>query len=383
MNNRNALMSMAAGNFAVGIGSLVIAGVIQPMADEFNTPISAIGQLITIYAFAYAIGSPLLIAYTGQFERRTMLIAGLLLAMAGYAMTALAPNYTLLFIARIVTALGAAIFTPVASTVASLLVPPEERGKAIAAVFAGFAAATALGLPLGTFIGLNFGWRLTFWLVAVLAIVGVGLVAATVPAEVDAPLVNLAVFQQVLKNRMLVIILLVTLVQLAAQIALFTYIAPYVQSLTTIGATGITLLLLSNGVAGFIGNFIGGNLTDRIGARNTIVLFMLVMLAAFFAVPLIELSLVLGFVAFGVWGLVGLGFNAPQQARLVNLAPQYSSAVLGLNASFLYIGISSGSLFGGWVVDQGGLLSLHWVAAALTVAALAIFAFSWGAENNL
>ncbi len=381
-SSRAALYAMAFGNFAVGIGALVIAGVLQPMADSFEVALSQIGLLVTIYALAYAIGSPLLIAFTGTIERRTLLVLGLSLAVLGNVLVAVAPTYAILFIARIITALGAAIFTPIASAVAAQLSEPAERGKAIALVFAGFTAATALGVPFGTYLGLNFGWRLTFGMVAGLAVVGAIFVFLNVPGRIESPPVNLAIFGRVLTNGALVLVLSVTLVQMAAQLSVFTYVAPYVQSQTVLGATGITLLFLANGVSGFFGNLWGGSLTDRIGARPTIFAFLVLLTVAFIAFSAIGTSLVVGVLASILWGVVGLGFNAPQQARLVNLAPQYASAVLGLNASFLYLGISLGSYLGGTVVNQGGLLSLHWLGFGLTILAILIFAISYRTEEK-
>ena len=381
-NNRGPLYSMAFGNFAVGIGSLVVAGVLQPMADDLAVGLDAIGRLITIYALAYAIGSPLLIAFTGRFDRRTLLIVGLIMAAVGNGITAIAPNYGTVFWARILIALGAALFTPIASTAAAVLSPAEERGQAIALVFAGFTAATALGVPLGTYIGLNVGWRLTFALVGVIAAVSVIGVWRYVPAAIQAPPVDLRVFGQALSNFALVTVLLVTLVQMAAQLSLFTYITPYVQSRTALGATGITLLFLSNGVAGFFGNLWGGSLSDRIGSKQTILLFLLLMAGAFALFPLIGRSIFLGVIALIVWGACGLGFNAPQQNRLVQLAPELSSAVLGLNASFLYLGISAGSLIGGRVFQSVGADALPWTALALTGLTLLVFWASYSAEDR-
>lgn len=380
-DTRFALYAMAFGNFAVGIGSLVVAGVLQPLADDLSVSLAAVGQLITIYALAYAIGSPLLIGITGNVNRRLLLIIGLLLALGGNILAAVAPNYAVMYAARIVVALGAAIFTPVASTVAAVTSRAEERGQAIALVFAGFTAATALGVPLGTYVGLNYGWRLTFGMVALLAALSVVLVLRFVPNEVEAPQVNLRVFAQVLRNGWLLLVLLVTVFQLAAQLSLFTYITPYVESRTTLGATGITLLFLANGVAGFFGNLWGGALSDRIGARQTVLIFLLLLGGAFIAVPFIGQSVLIGAVAIAVWGAFGLGFNAPQQTRLVQLAPESASAVLGLNASFLYVGISLGSAIGGQVIAGPGLDALPVTALALTAATLVLFAISYRAER--
>lgn len=380
-DTRFALYAMAFGNFAVGIGSLVVAGVLQPLADDLSVSLAAVGQLITIYALAYAIGSPLLIGITGNVNRRLLLIIGLLLALGGNILAAVAPNYAIMYAARIMVALGAAIFTPVASTVAAVTSSPEERGQAIALVFAGFTAATALGVPLGTYVGLNYGWRLTFGMVALLAALSVVLVLRFVPDNVEAPQVNLGVFVGVLRNGWLLLVLLVTVFQLAAQLSLFTYITPYVESRTTLGATGITLLFLANGVAGFFGNLWGGTLSDRIGARQTVLIFLVLLGAAFIVVPFIGQSVLIGAVAIAVWGAFGLGFNAPQQTRLVQLAPDSASAVLGLNASFLYVGISLGSAIGGQVIAGSGLDALPVTALALTAVTLVLFAISYRAER--
>ncbi|MEM7117765.1 MAG: MFS transporter [Chloroflexota bacterium] len=371
------LYAMAFGNFAVGIGSLVIAGVIEPIAAEFQVELSAIGQLITVYALAYAISSPLIIAFTGGIPRRLMLAIGLGLALFGNGLAALAPNYTIMYVARIITALGAAIFTPLAAAVAAALTEPQNRGKAIALVFAGFSAATAIGVPLGTYVGLNFGWRITFVAVAVLALVGTVLVYQDLPAHIATPPVNLASFGHVLRQGPLLIILLVTLIQLAAQISLFAYITPFISQLTALGTTGITLLFLANGTAGFAGNFIGGDAADRIGPRRTMLVFLLLLIVALTALPLIEQSLALGVALIILWGVVGLGFQAPQQTRLVQLAPQLSSAVLGMNASFLYLGISLGSYLGGIFVNRGAILQFNWLSGGLAAAAFAVFLVTW------
>jgi predicted MFS family arabinose efflux permease len=365
---------MASGNFAVGIGALVVAGVLQPLADTFAVSLSTVGLLVTVYAVTYAAGSPLIIVFTSAAERRVLLAVGLAAVAAGNLLVAAAPVYGLVVAGRLVTAVGAATFTPVASAVAAHISPPAERGRAIALVFAGFTAATALGVPFGTYLGLVVGWRLTFAAVALLAVLAVGFVMVFVPHRVDAPPAGIRVFGRALRQPLLMATLAVTLVQMAAQLSVFTYVAPYVQERVAVGAVGITLLFLANGAAGFAGNLGGGRLADRIGTGRTIALFLGVLVAALAVLPVVGRSLLLGAVAIAVWGYVGLGFNAPQQAHLVGLAPELANAVLALNASFLYLGISLGSFLGGEVVDAGQIRNLHWLAVGLAVSAAVIFA---------
>jgi MFS transporter, DHA1 family, inner membrane transport protein len=368
------LYAMAFGNFAVGIGALVVAGVLQPLADTFTVSLSTVGLLVTVYAFTYAAGSPLIIIFTSAAERRVLLAVGLAAVAAGNLLVAAAPVYGLIVAGRVVTAVGAATFTPVASAVAAHISPPAERGRAIALVFAGFTAATALGVPFGTYLGLVVGWRLTFAAVALLAVLAVAFVAVFVPRRVDAPPADIRVFARALRQPLLMATLAVTLVQMAAQLSVFTYVAPYVQERVAVGAVGITLLFLANGAAGFAGNLGGGRLADRIGTGRTIALFLGVLVAALAVLPVVGRSLLVGAVAIAVWGYVGLGFNAPQQAHLVGLAPELANAVLALNASFLYLGISLGSFLGGQVVDAGQIRNLHWLAVGLALTAAVIFA---------
>ena len=365
---------MAFGNFAVGIGALVVAGVLQPLADTFTVSLSTVGLLVTVYAFTYAAGSPLIIIFTSAAERRVLLAVGLAAVAAGNLLVAAAPVYGLIVAGRVVTAVGAATFTPVASAVAAHISPPAERGRAIALVFAGFTAATALGVPFGTYLGLVVGWRLTFAAVALLAVLAVAFVAVFVPRRVDAPPADIRVFARALRQPLLMATLAVTLVQMAAQLSVFTYVAPYVQERVAVGAVGITLLFLANGAAGFAGNLGGGRLADRIGTGRTIALFLGVLVAALAVLPVVGRSLLVGAVAIAVWGYVGLGFNAPQQAHLVGIAPELANAVLALNASFLYLGISLGSFLGGQVVDAGQIRNLHWLAVGLALTAAVIFA---------
>lgn len=379
---RSILYVMAIGNFAVGIGSLVVAGVLQPMANDLNVTFQQIGLLITIYALAYAIGSPLIIAFTGSFDRRNLLLFGLLLATLGNFVTAFSPNYSVVFTARIFIALGAAIFTPIASAVAATISQAEERGSAIALVFAGFTAATALGVPLGTYIGLNVGWRMSFVMVAILALISLLAVWQIVPTGIQTAKVDLGVFRRAMNSPVIVGLLLVTMFQLAAQLSLFTYLTPYLQARTSLGAVGITLLFLCNGVAGFFGNLLGGYLSDYIGAKMTTLIFLILLALSFPLVPLVENSLLIGALALGTWGAFGLGFNAPQQTRLIGIAPSLASAVLGLNASFLYLGISAGSALGGQISQRFGIEVLPWLALGLTILTILTFGLTYSAKEN-
>ncbi|MEM7346790.1 MAG: MFS transporter [Chloroflexota bacterium] len=381
-SNTLSIYAMAFGNFSAGMSSLIVAGVLPEIAAGMAVSTGQVGQLITIYAIAYAISAPLIIAFTGQIERRVMLTVGLGLIVIGNGMAALAPTYGFLFMARIVTALGSASFIPLAAAVAIALSKPGEQGRASAIVFTGFTVATALGLPIGAYVGLNFGWRYSFGFIVALAIVGCYWVWQQLPHRVETPPVNLGSFGHVFRDGLLMIVLAVTILQFGGQMAVFTFISPWLQALTDLGAAGISTMLLLAGIGGIAGNYIAGLSTDRFGARATQLVLIIILAISMPMLFIMETSIIAGGLLIFVWGAVGQGFIAPQLVRVVGVNPALSSASLGLNASFINAGIALGSIVGSIYVDRVGIESITWLGAGVTILSLLVFSLSWAMENS-
>ncbi len=385
---KSSLLSLSFGNFAVGIGSLVIAGVIGLMATDLGVSVAEAGQLITVYAVVYAISSPLLAALTASLSRRAVLVIGLVLMFAGNVLGAFAPGYALMVLARGVLALGAGMFTPTAISVAVALSEPHRRGQAITFVFGGFTIATAFGVPIGTFFGANVGWRITLGLVAVLSLLAATWTSRAVPAQAPVPHPNLRAWGEVFRSPRLLLATLVTVFQLTAQFIVFTYLAPTMQAFFGMDPRGGLYLTLglSFGVASIAGNFVGGYSAGKIGARNTLLwmLAVLTLVCLLYPAMLGWASLPLAFILTMIWGVVGLGFNAPQQIRLVGLAPSLQSVMLALNASALYVGIAAGAFIGGQVVtSSGGYGNLGWWASGVAAVAILTLVATWAAERRV
>ncbi|MBA3823191.1 MAG: MFS transporter, partial [Ktedonobacterales bacterium] len=277
---RGPLVTLALGNFAIGMGSLVIAGIIKLIAAEMHVSVGAVGQLVTVYALTYAIASPLLVLSVGHLPRRTLLVVGLAGVLVGNVVGALAPTFGVLVVARVIAALGAALFTPLATGVAAALSPPAQRGQAIGLVFGGLTVATAFGVPLGTVLGQQFGWRMTFVVVAVISAAGMLAIGRAIAANVTTPPVNLAAWGSVLRQSGLLLAVGVTLVQSTAQFVVFTYITPFLGQGLGLAASGITWLLLGFGVASILGNFAAAQTGDRWGARRTVLVTLGLLAAA-------------------------------------------------------------------------------------------------------
>ncbi|MDW6061874.1 MFS transporter [Streptomyces sp. FXJ1.4098] len=183
------LLLLALGTFAVGTDSMVMAGILGLISRDLDVSVPTAGQMVTVFALAYALLAPVLATLTARWPRRQLLLTALTVFTAANALSALAPTYPLLLATRVLAAAGAALYTPTANAVATSLVPPERRGRALATVLGGMTVATALGVPLGTWIG-RTDWRLTMWLVVALgaaALAGQALLLRELPGTPGAP----------------------------------------------------------------------------------------------------------------------------------------------------------------------------------------------------
>ena len=353
---------LSAGAFAVGTSAYVVSGMLSAVATELGVSVTAAGQLTTAFALAYALGAPLLAVLAGRWERRTLLVVALLAAGAGNALAALAPNYPLLLLARVVAAFGAAAFTPAATLVATQLSPPERRGRAVAAVFSGLTLALVVGVPAGSLLEGPLGFRGVFALVAATCVVAAVGVRLLVPRVEAPPAVGLRARLAVAADRRVLTVLAVSVLALLAVMTVYTYIAPLLAELARVGGGQLGggvlgLLLLGYGLGCLLGNSLGGRLADRFGSRRPLLATL----------PLTAGTLPGAAAALFALGAVGWTGNAPIQSWLIELAPQGGGLVLSLNASAIYLGAGLSGLVGGAVIAWLGVRALPLVAALIGV----------------
>lgn len=372
MNNRSRapLATLSFGNLVIGTGTLIIAGLLNEMAADLQTSITAIGQLITGYALAVCFGAPILAGLTSRMERHTLLIAALVIFAAGHLLAAVAPGYGTLMVLRVATGFGAAIFTPQAAATAGLLVPPEQRGRAIATVFLGFSVATVLGVPLGTYLGGHFGWRAALAMVGGLSVLCAVMLYIQLPKQLTVEPINLAAWRDVSTNSTLLLVIATTVVQACAQFVLFAYISPAFKHFIAASPATISLLFMWFGVCGVIGNSVAGPMMDRVGTQRVVAISIGLMLAGFLVWPLAHGSLAIVVAACGLWGLGCFAINSAQQARLVGLATHLAPVSIALNSSGIYLGQAFGAMVGGLVIAREGMDALSWVGAVIFVLAL-------------
>lgn len=373
------LVWLAIGAFAIGTEGLMIAGLLPAIATDFHSSVAAAGQLITIFALAYAVGSPILSALCGGLDRRRLLVFALLAFALANLLAAVSQSLWQLIAARVLLALSAGLFMPTAYAVAASLVPPERRGRAIATVTSGMTIATALGVPLGAWIGGHADWRSTFLIVAGLGLAGVAGLRFGLPAALPLGASTLAERLAVARRPAVLQALLVTFFWIAAAFALYTFIAPYLERTAGLGPDGISLMLFLFGIGSAIGNAVGGQLTDRIGPTRlqlgalAILTLALAGLSAATALPAGQ-ALVAVVPLMLAWAVAGWAFHPAQTTRLIRLAPEVGMIAASLNSSALYAGIAFGSALGTAALAWGGVTILGWVGALSAAIALALLA---------
>lgn len=374
-----ALVWLALGAFAVGTEGMMIAGILPAIAGDLHVDLPQAGALVTVFALAYAIGSPVLSTLCGNLNRRQLLVG----AMAGFAvanvLAALAPDYWSLAAARVLLALTAGLFMPNAYATAASLVGPERRGRAVAVVVTGMTTATALGVPVGAWIGAHADWRATFQIVAgVAALATIGL-RLGLPAALPHGATTLRERLAVARQPGVLTALLVTFFWISGVFVIYTFIAPYLARSAGIGPDGVSAMLLVLGVGAMIGSTTSGHLTDRIGpiaVQFGSLTLLAATLAALSAATTLPQATALYVVVplFAIWTMAGWSFNPAQTARLIRLAPQVSTIAVSLNASATYAGIAFGSAVGGVVMDWGDATDLGWVGGLSVLTALLILA---------
>lgn len=377
----SAVYWLALGAFAIGTEGFMISPLLPSLATDFGTSIQSAGQLVTAFALAYGVSSPILTALTGGLNRRTLLLWAIAAFAASNLLAACAPGFWGLMGARILLALSAGVFVPGANALAGAIVAPERRGRAIAVVNGGITVAIALGVPLGGLVGHHLGWRMTFVGVAVLAAVATAGVVFGVPRDIGRGLAVATLSQRVAvaaRPAVLVTLMSTTLWATGAY-TVYTYLSPLLNSAAGLSGASISGVLFLWGISAAIGVVSGGALSDRFGPLRVIIPAITLGAAAFIALSLIQATLsptvavlpVLAAVA--TWGLSHWAFYPAQQARLIDLAGvSVAPIVLSLNASSMYIGFSLGAALGGATLARAGVGSLGWAAAACELVAVGL-----------
>ena len=361
-------------NLVIGSGAFVLSGILQPISSGLGISIAAAGQVMTAYAVATALLAPVLILLTATWPRKRAIQLALLLFTAGNLVSALAPSLAVLLVGRVLMGAGA-MFTAAVSAYAVTLVVPALRGRALSTVFLGMSISYAVALPIGAWLGFEYGWHMPVWLCAAASLAA--LVAATVmlPKGVVTASASFAGFKTAARQSAVLRVWLRTLLFFIAIFSVFAYVGPVLLALNAMSSIALSAVLAIFGLAGIAGTVLGGWANDRFGSLPTIAAQLTVLVAMMCVIPLTQGHLLLTIVTLVVWGLAGFGLTAPQQSRLVSLSPSQAPLLLSLNSSMLYLGTALGAIVSGALINSVGLAKLGWVGAPFAFVALLTLVF--------
>ncbi|HMN71670.1 MAG TPA: MFS transporter [Rhodoblastus sp.] len=372
------LLPLAVVNFTIGAGAFLVIALLAPISQALSMTKAQAGWVMGAYALAYAISSPVLIALTGAWRRRAVILVGLGLFVVASAASALVTTPAALYTARIVAATGAGMVTPVAAAIAVAISKPETRGAALSFVFVGMTMAQVLGVPGAAFIGYTFGAPAAFMVAAALGALMAVWIAFAVPADVQFQPQSLGVLgRTLLSPRHLVAVLLTVTISTSGYLGM-TFMGPLAEYRLGMGRDGVALILGAGGLGAVVGNLLSGRLVDRLGSSGALLLFLTGQALVLPAMTLIPFNLPLGLFLSFLWSLVGWGFTVPQQARLMALDPATQGVMLALNAAGIYLGSGIGSALAGAVYEEWGIEATGVVGGVIAALGIAhLFVSDW------
>ncbi|PDP87392.1 MFS transporter [Glycomyces fuscus] len=361
---------MALGTFTVVTTEMLPVGLLTPMGASLGVTEGTAGLTLTVTGLVAAATAPFVPALTGRADRRVVLVGLMVLLAAANLLSAWAPNFAVMVTARVLVGLGMAGVWALAAGLAPRLVPERSVGSATSAVFSGIAVASVLGVPVGAYVGALADWRAAFAAFAALALLVAVAMAVLLPGLPSERAARRSGVTGLLRNPRVATGLLLAVLLVTGHFAAYTYVRPVLEATAGVGAGLIGTMLLVYGVAGVVGNFASGPRAVR-APRATLVVLSAALGGSVLLLPWIGVTVLGAGVLMVVWGLAYGGVSVSAQSWMMRAAPEEREAVSSLFVGVFNGSIALGTLVGGLVLDGAGGTALLWLAAALTLGALA------------
>lgn len=366
--------------FIVGMVEMMVAGIMNLMSDDLGVSEAIIGQLVTLYALTFAICGPILVKLTNRYPARPVLLWTLVIFVVGNGIIAVAPNFTILVIGRILSSAAASLIIVKVLALTAMLTIPKNRGKMIGVVYTGFSGANVFGVPIGTMIGDWIGWRFTFVFIIVISLIAGLLMLKYLSTTTELNQANRMynnvsddnqVTSHIVRPVEIIKFLAITLLILIANSVTFVFINPLIlENGHSMGY--VSLALLVNGVAGVVGTSMGGVLADKLTSKRWLIIAFSVFIVVMLAINLILSTTVLLLVGLFIWNIVQWSTNPAIQSGIIEHVEGDTSQVMSWNMSCLNAGIGLGGIIGGLVVSNMNVEAVTFVSAFIGLLGLII-----------
>ncbi|WP_432211289.1 MFS transporter [Acinetobacter variabilis] len=363
------LLALAVGAFAIGTTEFSPMGFLREIARDLEISIPRAGMLISAYALGVMLGAPLMTLWLSRYSKRKSLILLMAIFTIGNILATLAPNYLGLMGARIITSLNHGAFFGIGSVVAASVVPKDKQASAVAMMFMGLTIANIGGVPLATWIGQHIGWRMAFLGISLLGLLTMFSLWKALPEGQSSQKPDVRQELQVLTRLPVVLALLTTVMSAGAMFALYTYIAPSLQSFTQASPALITLMLVLIGVGFSIGNHLGGKFTD-LSLDKTLIGFLILLMLMMLLFPILASTALGAGLALIIWGAAAFAVVPPLQMRVMSVAYDAPGLASSVNIGAFNLGNALGAIAGASVLNLG----LSYSAVSFTGAGLSAVA---------
>lgn len=358
---------LAISTFIVGLVELIIGGILPNLADDLGVSISKAGQLITIFAIVFAISGPVLLSLTAKIERKKLYLYSLIVFFLGNVLTFFSPNYTFLVIARIVSAMSAALLIVLSLTITARIVERGKRVKALGIIYMGMSSALVLGIPIGIIFTKLFNWRAIFLVIGILTLIIFGVIQRYIdplPARQSNSLIEQV---RALKSRKLANAHLTTVLIMAGHYTLYAYFAPFLKTTMQFNEYWMSITYFVFGVAAVSGGAFGGFLGSKFGSVKAMYTFIGLFIVTLLLVPVTTFSLPLFFLVVISWGMMSWGHSPPTQDYLIESDPEHSDIHQSINNSAIQVGIAIGSAIGGAILNYTDSMTSMAIIGAIII----------------
>lgn len=351
---KKSLLALALGGLGIGITEFSMMGMLPDVAQSLQVSIPEAGYLITAYALGVVIGAPLLVVTMNRFSplKTLIILMGLFTLFNG--LSVVAPDYGLLLVSRFISGLPHGAFFGVGSVIASRLADRGKEAQAVATMYSGLTVANLLGVPLGTYIGHHFSWRYTFLLIVIVGILTILALKLWMPKMQATPKSKPWKDFGIFRNVNVWFMVLLFSVAPGALFAWISYIAPLMTEVSGIADKYLPYIMVLAGLGMFVGNLIGGKLTDAFSPTKVVVAVLVVQILCMLLIYGLSDNVWVSLVMTFLTGVTTFALVPSLTLLLLNsVKSDAEMLVASLGPACFNIANALGAFLGGVPIDQG------------------------------